>query len=108
MWSYLHRRRINNIDIHYDKKNWSDKDNIKNFMKNFKMVNNLNCKIVNLLIPKTLYNVNSKTQYIMLKLINKESFLPQLDYARDYHHFDIKTSKYIVNLLKKKINNFDK
>ena len=39
--------------------------------------------------------------------IKKINIIPQLDFGRDNHHFDIKTSEYIVNLLKK-INDFDK
>jgi hypothetical protein len=33
---------------------------------------------------------------------------PQLDYSRDYHHFDIKTSEFATDLMIKKINAVDK
>ena len=33
---------------------------------------------------------------------------PQLDYARDYHHFDIKTSEFATDLMIEKINAVDK
>ena len=118
MWGYLHRRRINNKDVHFDKNNFGRTEDLKNFNKNFTEVNNLNCKIINLLIPNTLA-VDSKvndfelTTYILKKAnfkdndIKKINIIPQLDYARDYHHFDTKTSEYIVNLLIKKIKDFD-
>jgi hypothetical protein len=115
MWSYLHRRRINGKDIYFDKKNFGRTEDLKNFNKNFTEVNNLNCKIINLLIPNTLA-VDSKVNDFELTtyVLKKENFkdndiniIPQLDYARDYHHFDIKTSEYIVNLLIKKIKDFD-
>ena len=32
----------------------------------------------------------------------------QLDYARDYHHFDIQTSKSVCDIIQKRINQFDK
>jgi len=120
MWSYLHRRRIDDKNAYFDEKNFGLEEDLENFKKNFTEVNNLNCKIINLLIPNILaLEINRReiklaTRYILKKLNLKKDDLktinvvPQLDYARDYHHFDIKTSEYIVNLLIKKINDFDK
>lgn len=119
MWSYLHRRRVDNENVHINKKDFGPEKDLENFKKNFMEVNTLDCKIINLLIPNILtLKTNSKdfklTKYILEKLNSKKNDLkninviPQLDYARDYHHFDIKTSKYIVDLLIKKINDFDK
>lgn len=116
MWSYLHRRRIDNENVHVDKKDFGLEKDLENFRKNFIEVNSVNCQILNLLLPNILgYNIDPR--YLLLpkyvfkkKLCFKKNDLekiycvPQLDYARDYHHFDIKTSEYLVNLLVKKIN----
>jgi len=119
MWSYLHRRRINNKNVHFDKSNFGITEDLENFKKNFTDVNTINCKIINLLIPNILVldpkvkNFELPT-YILKKAnfkdddIKKINTIPQLDFSRDHHHFDIKTSEYIVNLLIKKINDFDK
>lgn len=119
MWSYLHRRRVDNKNVHVDKKDFGPGKDLENFKKNFIEINKLDCKIINLLIPNILtLETNSKdlkfTKYILEKFYLKKNdlkninIIPQLDYARDYHHFDIKTSKYVVDLLIKKINDFDK
>jgi hypothetical protein len=119
MWSYLHRRRINNENVHFDKKDFGLEKDLENFKKNFIEVNTLDCKILNLLIPNILaLNTNSKNfelpKYIFKKKLclkkddlKKINCIPQLDYARDYHHFDAMTSEHLVNLLIKKINEFD-
>jgi len=119
MWSYLHRRRVDNKNVHVNKKNFGPEKDLENFKKNYMEVNTLDCKIINLLIPNILIlEANSKgleiTKYIFKKLnlkkndLEKIDVIRQLDYARDYHHFDIKTSKCIVDLIIKKINDFDK
>ena len=120
MWSYLHRRRVDNKNVHVNKKDFGPVKDLENFKKNFIEVNTLDCKIINLLIPNIfMFKANLKdfkcTKYILQKKLNLEKnylknidFIPQLDYARDYHHFDIKTSEYIVDLSIKKINDFDK
>jgi len=120
MWSYLHRRRIDNKNVHFDKKDFDIEKDLENFKKNFIEVNTLDCKILNLLIPNVLaLNTNSKNfalvNYVFKKKLcfkkndlKKIDCIPQLDYARDYHHFDIKTSKHLVDLLTNKINDFDK
>jgi hypothetical protein len=102
MWSYLHRRRIKNTNVHYEKDSFGFKNDIENFDKNFNLCQKLNVKLIHLIIPNACENMNYlKKKYPKLQLIK------QLDYARDYHHFDIETSKYIVDLLVKKIKNFD-
>ena len=74
----------------------------KNFNKNFNLCQKLNVKLINLIIPDAFENMNNlKKQFLELQLIE------QLDYARDYHHFDFKTSEYIVDLIIK-MNSFDK
>jgi len=119
MWSYLHRRRVDNENVHFDKKDFGLEKDLENFKKNFIEVNALNCKILNLLIPNILaLNTGLKNfefpKYVFKKKLclkkddlKKIDCIPQLDYARDYHHFDTKTSEHLVNLLIKKINEFD-
>jgi hypothetical protein len=116
MWSYLHRRRIDNENVHVDKKDFGLEKDLENFRKNFIEVNSVNCQILNLLLPNILgYNIDSRYLELPKYVFNKKLCfkkndlekiycVPQLDYARDYHHFDIKTSEYLVNLLVKKIN----
>jgi len=104
MWSYLHRRRIDNENVHFDKKDFGPKKDLENFVKNYKKISKLKTKVIQTIIP----NVFLDSQ-IVNYLLNKFKILnfTQLDHARDYHHFDIKTSKHLVDLLIKKINEFD-
>ena len=104
MWSYFHRRRIDNENVHFDKTDFSPKSDLKNFIKNCKKISKLKTKIIQTIIPNAFLD-----SQIFNYLLNKFKILnfPQLDYARDYHHFDIKTSEHLVNLLIKKINEFD-
>ena len=104
MWSYLHRRRIDNENVHFDKKDFGPKKDLQNFIKNYQKISKLKTKIIQTIIPNIFLD-----KQIVNYLLNKFKILnfPQLDYARDYHHFDIKTSKHLVDLLIKKINEFD-
>ena len=101
MWSYLHRRKINNNDVHYNYEDRSDfgmKADIKNFKKNYHMVNSLNTKIINLMIPRA--SIDDKLQNL-LKHMKNLIIIEQLDYARDGCHFDIKTTKSCVDIILK-------
>jgi hypothetical protein len=119
MWSYFHRRRVKNNNVHYEKNTFSVDEDIKNFKKNFQIVDNLQKNTLHLLVPNAFINFEHFTKKIFNKLMLKYNVLTeeqikkiliykQMDYSRDYHHFDIKTSECIVNLLMKKINDFDK
>ena len=44
MWSYFHRRRVDNQDIHFDKTNFGSNEDIKNFANNFRIVDSLPIK----------------------------------------------------------------
>jgi hypothetical protein len=101
MWSYLARRRINNKNVHHDKKHFGNKEDMENFSKNFKIVNELPTNIINLLIPFAF------DKEIMMKAYPNLVFTKQLDYSRDHHHFDVKTSSAVCQLIIKKINEFD-
>lgn len=103
MWSYLSRRRINGVDVQYDENNFGVANDLTNFAKNLKMVDELPVDAIHLLVPNAFENI---------KLLREK--YPDLittgilDYARDYHHFDIKTSTVVCDLITKKISNFDK
>ena len=102
MWSYLARRRRNNKDIDHDKNDFGDDMDLVNFSKNFKIANESSTNILNLLIPFAFDGIDSlKEKYKDLIII------PQLDYARDRHHFDIMTSYYVTELIKRKIQTID-
>jgi hypothetical protein len=102
MWSYLSRRRINGENVQYDENNFGVGNDLINFAKNFKIVNELPVDVIHLLVPNAFENVKLLREKYT-NLITACS----LDYARDYHHFDIKTSTVVCDLIIKKINNFD-
>ena len=109
MWSYLSRRRLNGEDVQFDKNDFGNIADSNNFIKNCKTISKLKTKIIQTIIPNAYLDMTPQIfNYLLLK--NKFNVLnfPQLDYARDHYHFDIKTSKYVIDLLIKKINNFDK
>ena len=122
MWSYLHRRRVNGIDQLYDKNDFGDEADIKNFLKNYNAVNLLPTKIIHLAIPLSTYNdttdwdkESERTAYgneVSEPIKKKISFLvkqnvtevKQLDFSRDGRHFDIKTSLGVAHIINKRIN----
>jgi len=108
MWSYFHRRKKNE-DIHFDKKDFGHDKDLVNFLKNFNIVKNLPTQVINCLIPNAFIDNKKHMDYFFSKN-NIENILlfDQLDYARDYHHFDIKTSECISNLIVEKIKDIDK
>lgn len=118
MWSYFHRRRVDNQDVYCDITNFGSNEDIKNFAKNFLTVDSLPIKKIHLTIPNAFIDLNKYSKkafnYILSKFdfldqtqINKINIIKQLDYARDYHHFDVKTSEYITNLIMEKIKYLD-
>ena len=105
MWSYLSRRRVNNKNVHHDKDSFGPKEDVANFIKNYKIVNQLPASVVNLMIPNT-----TKSPDFLKKTVEQNSKLitfKKLDYARDHHHFAVKTSKGVSQLIAKTINKFD-
>jgi len=106
MWSYFHRRRTNDRNVHFDKNDFGNKADVNNFIKNYKTISKLKTKIIHTIIPDAC--LDSKIfNYLLPKIKFDVLNFPQLDYARDHHHFDIQTSKHLVDLLIKKINEFD-
>ena len=117
MWSYFHRRRIKNEDVHFDKKTFGFKEDIQNFIKNFLLVENLPTKTIHLTIPNPLVDFTQCSKnafhHVLSKFnlnqnyVNKINTVDQLDFARDYHHFDIETSEFVCNLIIEKIKDLD-
>lgn len=105
MWSYLARRRKNYENVHYDKDSFGDQEDVANFVKNYKIVNQLDTKVINLIIPNAITRPDIM-DYVLKKQFKKNSHLihfEQLDWARDFHHFDIKTSKNVCDLIAENI-----
>lgn len=102
MWSYLARRRVNNGDRNHDKNDFGLQKDLANFGKNYLAVNSLPTNVVNLLIPYAF----EKTELLDKNYPNLKCVV-QFDYARDYHHFGVKTSKGISQFIGEKINQFD-
>ena len=98
MWSYLARRRVNGENVQYDKNDFGNDEDMANFSKNFKIVNDLPTNIINLLIPIAFEN-----EQLLQEKYKNLIIIKQLDYARDYRHFDVKTSEGISQLIEKKI-----
>jgi len=105
MWSYLTRRRKNGKNVHHDKMSFGPKKDIANFIKNYKIVNQLPVNVVNLMIPNT-----TKCPGALAKAVGKEKKdnnlieFEQIDHARDFHHFDVKTSKNVAELISEYMN----
>jgi len=118
MWSYFSRRRQNNINVHFSEKSFSILKDVQNFSQNFKIIDKLPITCIHLLIPNAVIDFNKIGKKLfmktMLKLtdltkeqIAKIIIFPQLDYAKDRHHFSIKTSELVTNLITKKITDID-
>lgn len=110
MWSYFHRREMG-IEFGTDiqRRRWSDEsatdeDNVKDFMLCLQKVVDTakptNTKLIHFLIPKA-------SPVKDLALDNVENFLgevPQLDWARDRHHFDLLTSQAVCDQILSKMS----
>ena len=105
MWSYLHRRRVGDKDIHYDEKDFGDEKDIINFSKNYKIVNDLPIPIINTTVPNIVPKINAEKslkcflEKITGIVVTDLTPVEQIDWARDYHHFDIKTSHNITDYI---------
>ena len=109
MWTYPWRRLVDGKDVHYDKGDFGVDKDMANFKKNVDLCGK-DTNIIHAIIPtennaelfaKTYINMWTKIfeKYSMPKMI----IFPHLDHARDYYHFDIKTSQHVVGLIKKQI-----
>jgi hypothetical protein len=107
MWSYWSRRRINNKDVHHVKSDFGVGEDLRNFVKNYESCLNEKTIIIHSIIPKE-DSFKKLPAYILKKQgIQDIISFPQLDYARDHHHFDIMTSQLVTDLMVEKINNID-
>ena len=102
MWSYTHRRELDNINkTDMERRVWAnmDTDEMEDLI-NFKMSLNSVVKasknnLVHLVIPKAFVKQN-KLNYEFNDIKNFLGEVTILDYARDYHHFDIQTSNQVA------------
>ena len=105
MWSYFSRRRTNDKNVHFDNDDFGAKQDVTNFVKNFKIVDNLPINVVHLVVPDAF--IGGEKSNCLFEKFDIRNF-PRLDRARDHHHFDIKTSELVCDLIMEKISNFDK
>jgi hypothetical protein len=102
MWSYTHRRELDNINkTDMERRVWAnmDTDETEDLI-NFKMSLNSVVKasknnLIHLVIPKA-YVKQNKLNYEFNNIKNFLGEVTILDYARDYYHFDIQTSEQVV------------
>ena len=113
MWSYLSRRRINNVNVHHDKKSFGLKEDIKNFVENYEIVNQLP-NVINLIVPNATTRPDTLNRFLKKFLKKGKKHYPELinfelfDYARDGLHFDVNTSTNITKLIIENIETVDK
>ena len=109
MWSHLQRRRVNDENVHHNKNDFSNSRDLKNFIKNYKLCANVQTDIIHSIIPDVFTEKNLKNIQYILQHEEIEDIIsfPQLDYARDHNHFDIKTSELVTDLMIEKINIID-
>ena len=102
MWSFICRRRINNKDMPYDKKDFGDMPDILNFLRNFETVNKLPIPIIHSAVPDAF--LKDRIKYLVDKKTKKNIvYFQTLDHARDGHHFDVKTSSQVCDRILEKI-----
>jgi hypothetical protein len=113
MWSYMHRRFVNGKNVPNNKNDFGADRDLKNFIKNYKLCAGEQTKIIHSIIPGSWDYSNPITaDNILSHELQKNNIhdlivFPQLDYARDHHHFDIKTSELVTDLMIEKINTID-
>lgn len=114
MWSYPWRRFVDGENVHYNKDDFGGEKDMQNFVRNYNLCKD-DARILHSIIP-TKWSVDMKetstyakmwTKVMEKKGVRDIIVFPQLDHARDYIHFDIKTSEHVVDLMIKKLNNID-
>ena len=102
MWTYLHRRFVNGKNVHLDKNDFGADKDLTNFIKNYELCATRQTKIIHSIIPVgdgSGENANLMAGILKKKNINDVIVFPQLDHARDHHHFDINTSELVTDLM---------
>ena len=112
MWSFFHRRRINDIDEHFVAGDFGPIEDLINFEEDYLKTKKLPTKILHIFIPDiwesnigNKYGQNnegtkcllSKRKKIKQSDIDNIICFKQKDYGRDGFHYDIKTTKEIVD-----------
>jgi hypothetical protein len=107
MWSFFSRRKIGNKDVAYDKNDFGNKQDMDNFLKNYTTVNNLPTTIINSMYSKVF--MGDWTEYVLERSMDASQikYIEIIDRARDYDHFDVKTSSRFVDWIYNKIKNID-
>jgi len=114
MWSFLSRRRVKGENVHHDKAQFGPQSDLENFAKNFNECNKFSTNVVNLLIPHAFLDSNVLDNEFIVNTLKRSGLFTseqigalhtfkQLDFARDYYHFDIMTSKFVAEIVAKKI-----
>ena len=106
MWSYLWRRRIDGKDVLFNPGEHGQNflNDIENFRKNVEKVCALDTKIIQTTICTALDYFESHPEYRQQKVFDHIiKPVPQLDYARDFHHFDVMTSEKFAQVFYDKI-----
>ena len=114
MWSYPWRRFVEGKNVHFDQQDFGAEEDMQNFLTNYNLCVDQN-KIIHSIIPTKWSDdeITSSTYSKMWQMIFEKKGIadmivfPQLDHARDYIHFDIKTSRIAVDLMIEKLNNID-
>ena len=115
MWSCFNRRRKDGQDVQHDKADFGATADIKNFANNFKKIKNLDTNVIHLVVPDALLDLEQWDQERFRYFLKKSSLFADedvdnfllfshLDKARDFLHFDIKTSQYITDRIVENIH----
>jgi hypothetical protein len=101
-WSYLHRREQNGVSVWFDPMSTRD-DDINNLCNHINEIESSkgSTNIIHSCIPYRDIKITKVLQQLIVKRIPKDTvfveLLNQLDFARDGHHYDIKTSSAYVD-----------
>lgn len=96
-WTYLHRREVNGNQVHFDKSSLHI-DDVDNLVNNIQLVESVKNKtnVIHSTIPyRNIGNPNIIYQLLVKRIGFPVIFIPpvtQIDFARDYHHYDLLTS----------------
>lgn len=109
-WSYIERRESDNCLLNDEDRRLpylvkdldNGFDNLQLCVKSVEQHSGA-CQIVHSFIPKSYSTPTAQYCQALLDHMFKNKYnlglIKQLDYARDYHHYDIKTSDYFTNQL---------
>lgn len=103
MWSYLQRREIPGQGDDMDRRQWYSGTEIEQDMENLRQCRRQvaaigsHTKIMEFIIPSGVpESVESLSQNLCEETMNNVIQVPQLDWSRDHHHFDIITAQWVA------------